>query len=148
MAIRTAHTAWTGGLTDGSGEVELQSSGIANFTVSFPRRIADEAEGVTSPEELIAAAHSACYAMQFSHLLSEAGATPENVDVTASVELAPDPDGGFFIPGISLTVRGYAEGIDENTFWKLANEAKATCPVSKALSAVKSIELAVTFEDF
>ena len=76
MPSRSAHTLWTGGLQDGHGDVSLTSSGAGSYAVSFPRRAADEAEGVTSPEELIAAAHSSCFAMQFSALIAAAGATP------------------------------------------------------------------------
>ncbi|MDR0482524.1 MAG: OsmC family peroxiredoxin [Cellulomonadaceae bacterium] len=146
MAIRTATCAWQGDLLHGSGTTELVSSKIASFTVSWPRRSEEDAQGVTSPEELIAAAHASCFAMQFSALLAEAGAKPDYVDVTAAVELAPDPAGGFCIPGISLTVAGFADDCDEDTWWKVAQDAKATCPVSKALAGVASVELAVTFE--
>ncbi|MGN6635947.1 MAG: OsmC family peroxiredoxin [Oryzihumus sp.] len=134
MATRTARTAWNGGLQDGSGQVELTSSGVGTFDVSFPRRIADSANGVTSPEELIAAAHSSCYAMQFSALLAKAGGTPQSLDVTADVTVQPDPAGGLRITGIKLTVRGEVEGLDADGFAKAAEEAKATCPVSKALT--------------
>lgn len=134
MPTRSAHTTWSGGLQDGGGSVELASSGLGRYDVSFPKRAADEAGGTTSPEELIAAAHSACYAMQFSALLGEAGATSIALDVTAKVGLGPDPAGGFRIPSVALTVRGSVEGIDEETFRATAEAAKATCPVSKALT--------------
>jgi osmotically inducible protein OsmC len=134
MPSRTAETHWTGGLNDGSGVVTLVSSGVGHYDVSFPRRAADDAEGVTSPEELIAAAHSACYAMQFSALLGRAGATPVSLDVSATTTLSPDPAGGFQISGIALTVRGVVEGMDETTFKETAEAAKASCPVSKALT--------------
>ncbi|WP_066522693.1 OsmC family peroxiredoxin [Curtobacterium ammoniigenes] len=136
MPTRTARTAWNGGLNDGSGQVELTSSGLATFDVSFPKRAADDANGATSPEELIAAAHSSCYAMQFSALLGEAGGTIEALDVSAEVSLGPDSAGGFKLTGIALKVRGEVTGIDEATFTKAAEDAKATCPVSKALSGV------------
>ena len=97
MPTRTARTAWTGTLETGSGIVELVSSDIGQYEVSFPKRAADSADGATSPEELIAAAHSACYAMQFSAVIAEAGGTPKNLDVTADVSLGPDPAGGFQI---------------------------------------------------
>src|ERR1700690_4027083 len=97
VPTRTAQTAWTGTLQEGGGVVALTSSGAANFDVSFPRRAADDAEGVTSPEELIAAAHSACYAMQFSALIGRAGGTPVSLDISATVTLGPDPAGGFQI---------------------------------------------------
>lgn len=134
MATRIARTAWNGTLNEGGGQVELTSSKAGTFDVSFPKRAAEEADGTTSPEELIAAALSSCYSMQFSALLGAAGGNPVALDVTAEATFAPDPAGGFHIPGITLTVRGEVEGIDEETFLKVAQDAKATCPVSKALT--------------
>jgi osmotically inducible protein OsmC len=136
MAIRTARTAWQGTLNEGSGQTELASSGAGTFEVSWPRRTADNADGVTSPEELIAAAHASCYSMQLSGLIGRAGATPIALDVQADVSLAPDPAGGVRIDKIHLTVRGEVEGMDAETFVKTAEDAKATCPVSKALAGV------------
>jgi osmotically inducible protein OsmC len=140
MPTRTARTAWNGGLQDGAGQVELTSSKVGTYDVSFPKRAADEAGGTTSPEELIAAAHSACFAMQLSALIAEAGGTPQSLDVTADVSLGPDPAGGFRIPNIKITLRGEVEGLDESTFKKVAEDAKAQCPVSKALAGT-AIEL-------
>ncbi|MGW6130130.1 OsmC family peroxiredoxin [Cellulomonas sp. NPDC055163] len=137
MPVRTARTAWNGTLQDGGGKVELTSSRVGTYDVSFPRRAADDAGGVTSPEELIAAAHSSCYAMQLSALLGEAGATPVALEVTADVTLSPDPAGGFRISGIALKVRGEVEGLDADGFAKAAAAAKATCPVSKALTGTE-----------
>ena len=137
MATRTARTAWNGTLNDGSGQVELSSSGTATLDVSFPRRTAERAEGVTSPEELIAAAHSSCYAMQFSALIAEAGGVPVALQVTADVTLVPDPAGGLRISTIALTVRGEVEGLDAAGFARVAQSAKETCPVSKALTGVE-----------
>jgi osmotically inducible protein OsmC len=136
MPTRTARTAWNGGLQDGSGQVELTSSGVGTYEVSFPKRAADDADGTTSPEELIGAAHSACYAMSLSNEVAQAGGTPEALDVTADVTLGPDPAGGFRITGIKLTVRGEVSGLDEAGFAKAAEAAKAGCPVSKALTGV------------
>ncbi|AKE88447.1 MULTISPECIES: OsmC family protein [Rhodococcus] len=136
MPTRTARTAWNGGLQDGAGQVELTSSGRATFDVSFPKRAAEDAGGTTSPEELIAAAHSSCYAMQLSALIAEAGGTPQSLDVTADVSLGPDPDGGFRLTGIKLTVRGEVDGLDADGFAKAAQGAKEGCPVSKALTGV------------
>jgi osmotically inducible protein OsmC len=136
MPTRTARTAWNGGLQDGSGQVELSSSKVGTYDVSFPKRAADEAGGTTSPEELVAAAHSSCYAMQFSALIAEAGGTPQSLEVSADVSLGPDPAGGFRLTGIALTVRGEVEGLDEAGFTKAAEDAKAGCPVSKALTGV------------
>ncbi|HSR84705.1 MAG TPA: OsmC family peroxiredoxin [Streptosporangiaceae bacterium] len=134
MPTRTAHTSWTGGLQDGSGTVTLASSGLGSYEINFPRRAADDAGGVTSPEELIAAAHAGCFAMQFSALLDAAGGSGQVLDVTADVTLGPDPAGGFRITGIKLTVGGTAQGVTAADFARIAADAKANCPVSKALA--------------
>ena len=134
MATRTARTAWNGTLNEGSGQVELTSSGVATLDVSFPKRTAENADGTTSPEELIAAAHSSCFAMQLSGVIAAAGGTPVALEVSADVTLRPDPAGGLRISGIVLTVRGEVEGLDADGFAKAAETAKATCPVSKALT--------------
>ena len=135
MPTRSARTTWTGGLQDGTGTVELVSSGIASYEVSFPRRVAEDAGGVTSPEELIAAAHSACFAMQFSAMLGGAGGSGQSLEVGAQVTLGPDPAGGFRITGIKLTVQGSAEGVTAERFAEVAEQAKSSCAVSKALAA-------------
>jgi osmotically inducible protein OsmC len=137
MPTRTARTEWSGGLQDGSGQVSLTSSNLATYDVSFPRRAADDADGVTSPEELIAAAHSACYSMQLSAMLTEAGGTVRRLTTDAAVGLGPDPAGGFRLTGIRLTVRGEVEGLDADGFLAAASAAKSACPVSKALTGVE-----------
>ena len=134
MPKRSAHTSWNGGLQDGTGHVALTSSGAGDYDVSFPKRAADEAAGTTSPEELIAAAHSSCYAMQLSALVTEAGGSAIRLEVDATVSLQPDPAGGFRISGVELVVRGTVDGIDDATFQRVANDAKEQCPVSKALT--------------
>ena len=136
MPTRTARTAWTGSLQDGNGKVELASSKAGSYDVSFPKRSAEDAGGATSPEELIAAAHSSCYAMQLSAFVAEAGGTPQALDVSADVSLGEDPAGGFKLTGITLTVRGEVDGLDEAAFVQAAEKAKEQCPVSKALTGV------------
>ena len=136
MPTRTARTAWNGTLEQGSGQVEMSSSKVGTYEVRFPKRAADEAGGTTSPEELVAAAHSACFAMQLSANIAQAGGTPQSLEVQADVSLGPDPAGGFRLTGITLTVRGEVEGLDAAGFEKAAQEAKAGCPVSKALTGV------------
>jgi osmotically inducible protein OsmC len=136
MPTRTARTAWTGTLQEGSGQVELSSSKVGTYEVSFPKRAADDADGTTSPEELVAAAHSACYAMSLSNGIAQAGGTPLALDVQADVTLGPDPAGGFRLTGIKLTVRGEVEGLDADAFAEAAAAAKAGCPISKALTGV------------
>src|SRR5258706_7886748 len=135
MPTRTARTGWTGTLEQGVGKVELTSSKLATFEVSFPRRAAEDAGGFTSPEELIAAAHSSCYAMQLSALIGQAGGTPQALDVQADVTLGPDPAGGFKLTGIKLTVRGEVDGLNAEQFAQAAQAAKEGCPVSKALAS-------------
>jgi osmotically inducible protein OsmC len=138
MPTRTARTAWDGGIQDGSGQVELSSSKVGTHDVSFPKRAAEDAGGTTSPEELIAAAHSACYAMQLSADIAEEGGTPHTLDVKADVALGPDKaGGGFKLTGIVLTVRAEVEGLDAAGFQRAAEAAKAGCPVSKALTGVE-----------
>jgi osmotically inducible protein OsmC len=134
MPTRTARTAWNGDLQNGSGQVELTSSGAGTYDVNFPKRAADDADGTTSPEELIAAAHSACYSMALSAEIGRAGGTPQSLDVTAAATLSPDPAGGFRISEIALTVRAEVEGLDAAGFDTAAQAAKNGCPVSKALS--------------
>jgi osmotically inducible protein OsmC len=136
MPTRTARTAWNGTLQEGSGQVELSSSEAGTFDVNFPKRAAEDAGGVTSPEELIAAAHSACFAMSLSNEIGKAGGTPQALDVSAAVTLG-QKDGAPHITGIALTVRAEVDGLDAAGFEKAAQAAKAGCPVSKALSAVE-----------
>lgn len=134
MAVRVASTQWSGGLQDGSGQVTLTSSGTGTFDVSFPRRAADEAGGVTSPEELVAAAHSSCFSMALSNELTQAGGKVNSLVTEAAVSLGPDPAGGFRLTGIKITVRGQVDGLDNDGFVKAAEAAKAGCPISKALT--------------
>jgi osmotically inducible protein OsmC len=137
MPTRTARVEWTGGLQDGSGQVELASSHAGTYDVSFPKRTAEEANGTTSPEELIAAAHSSCFAMQLSGAIAAAGGTPQSLDVVADVSLGPDRErGGLMLTGIKITVRGKVDGMDGEGFTKAADTAKTGCPVSKALTGV------------
>ena len=143
MPTRTAATNWTGSLQEGSGQVELQSSGAGTFEVSFPKRAADDADGTTSPEELVAAAHSSCFAMALSSELAKEGGTPKSLRVQADVSLGADPAGGFKLSGIKLTVSGEVDGLDADGFRAAAEAAKVGCPISKALAAV-DISLEVT----
>src|ERR671938_625858 len=130
MPTRTARTAWNGTLQEGSGQVELASSNVGTYEVSFPKRAADDAGGTTSPEELLAAAHCSCFAMALSNEIGKAGGTPRGLDVTADVTLG-QKDGAPTITSIKLTVRGEVEGLDADAFQQAAQAAKAGCPVSK-----------------
>jgi osmotically inducible protein OsmC len=133
MPSRNATTHWTGGLQDGKGDVSLDSSNAGRFQVSFPTR-AEEPNGQTSPEELIAAAHSSCLAMNLSGVLGSENLTADSIDVSAEVTLGPESGGGFKISGIEITLTAKVDGIDEAKFKELAKTAEQTCPVSKALA--------------
>ncbi|MBB6626749.1 OsmC family protein [Nocardioides sp. KIGAM211] len=126
---RTASTHWEGSLFEGAGKVTLESSGLGTYDVSWPSR-AEEANGKTSPEELIGAAHSACFSMALSNGLAQAGTAPTSLDTTAAVEFTP----GTGITGITLTVRGVVEGMSNDDFVAAAQAAKEGCPVSQALT--------------
>ena len=142
MPVRDATTQWQGDLQTGTGLVTLDSSNAGQFPVTFPSR-AGEPDGHTSPEELIAAAHSACYAMSLSNGLTTAGTPPTSLAVSAEVELGRD-DTGLAITSIKLTVDGTVAGITAEAFAAAAAEAKAGCPVSKALAGVASITVTAT----
>ncbi|MGQ0830686.1 MAG: OsmC family protein [Microthrixaceae bacterium] len=126
---RTATTHWEGSLLEGAGRVTLESSGLATHEVTWASR-ANEPEGRTSPEELIAAAHSSCFSMALSSALAKAGTPPEALDTTAAVTFQP----GEGITGIHLTVRGVVPGLSADGFAEAAGNAKEGCPVSKALT--------------
>ncbi|AVH94918.1 MULTISPECIES: OsmC family protein [Streptomyces] len=127
--VRHAHTVWEGNLLQGSGVVSLDSSGLGSYDVSWPAR-SEEPNGKTSPEELIAAAHSSCFSMALSHGLAGAGTPPARLETKADVTFQP----GEGITGIHLTVRGDVPGLDEDGFRAAAEDAKKNCPVSQALS--------------
>lgn len=126
---RTAQAHWEGNLTEGKGTVALESSGLGSFDVSWPARTEPPA-GLTSPEELIAAAHSSCYSMAFSNILAKAGTPPQSLDTRADVTFQP----GTGITGVHLTVRGSVPGMSAEAFASAAEDAKLNCPVSKALT--------------
>lgn len=129
VTTRRAHTLWEGNLLEGSGRVSLDSSGTGTYNVSWPAR-AEEPGGKTSPEELIAAAHSSCFSMALSHGLSGAGTPPARLTTLAEVNF----QAGEGITGIHLSVQGEVPGLDEESFVKAAEDAKANCPVSMALT--------------
>jgi osmotically inducible protein OsmC len=126
---RTAKAHWEGSLTEGSGRVSLESSGLGTYDVSWPART-EEPDGRTSPEELIAAAHSACYSMALSNILNKAGSPPQALDTRADVSFQP----GEGITGVHITVVGRVEGMSADDFAKAAEDAKVNCPVSQALT--------------
>ena len=129
---RTASAKWEGGAPAGSGTIAT-SSGAVDVSYSFSKRFGDEPG--TNPEELLGAAHSACFSMALAFALTNAGSPPASIDTKATVHLTRD-DSGYFIPGITLEAVGIVPGIDEATFQATAETAKKNCPLSKALAAV------------
>ena len=136
MAVeKRASATWKGSLMEGSGSVTAASGAFA-VDVSWPRR-AEQGADATSPEELIAAAHAACFSMALSHALAQAGTPPEQLQTSATVTFVP----GTGITKIALAVRGTVPGVDEGGFRSAAENAKVNCPVSQALAAVPEITL-------
>ena len=140
-AISRADVVWTGDLMSGSGRVKPASGAIEEFPVSWASR-AESQHGKTSPEELLAAAHAACYSMAFSNGLTKAGHKVEELNTSAEVEFVP----GTGITSVSISVRGRVAGIDEAEFKKLAEDAKVGCPVSKALHGNVELKLDARLE--
>lgn len=131
---RTATAIWSGDLKGGNGRLDTQSGALTGQPYGFKGRFEDETgRSGTNPEELIAAAHAGCFAMQLSHFLAENGTPAEELHATAAVELVP----GTGITGSALTLKAKVPGIEQAKFRELAEKAKAECPVSKALGAIE-----------
>ena len=135
-AISRADAVWKGDLTSGSGRVKPTSGAFEELPVTWASR-AERQQGKTSPEELLAAAHAACFSMAFSNGLAKAGHKVDELNTTAEVEFVP----GTGITTVTLSVRGRVGGIDEAEFERLAEEAKEGCPVSKALKGNVDLKL-------
>ncbi|MGH7481800.1 MAG: OsmC family peroxiredoxin [Longimicrobiales bacterium] len=139
---RTAHAVWTGSLAEGSGTVRAETSGaFGDLAVDWKARTEDEHGGATSPEELLAAAHAACFSMALSHALAEDGHAPDRLEVSATVTFEPRPGGGFRIASSALRVRGQVPGIDDAAFQTAAQQAGEGCPVSGALKGNVQVEV-------
>jgi osmotically inducible protein OsmC len=143
-AERTATTVWEGDLARGSGRVEMASGAVPELPVTWASRT-ERADGKTSPEELIAAAHSSCFSMALSHELAQAGTPPERLDVKATCSL-DRLDEGFKITAVSLEVKGRVPGIDQARFEQAARAAGDGCPVSKALRGNLDIRVSAALE--
>jgi osmotically inducible protein OsmC len=142
-AVRHATVQWTGDLMSGSGRLDAGTSGaFAALPVTWASRT-EEADGRTSPEELLAAAHASCFAMAFCAELTKAGARPERLDVTAAVSFER-VDGRWTVVSSELTVRGRAQGLDEEHFEALASQAKDGCPISRALAGTVQLTVKAT----
>lgn len=138
--VRKSHAIWTGDLKSGKGEVTFDSSGAGTFPVTWKAR-SEESGGQTSPEELIAAAHSACFSMALSNELGKAGHTPTRIETSAEVDFIP----GTGITKSILTVKGQVDGLKADEFERFAQAAGTGCPVSQALKGI-TIEVKATLE--
>ena len=139
---RKAEVTWHGDLMSGSGTVDSVTSGaVGGLDVSWPAR-SEEPNGLTSPEELIAAAHATCFSMALSHGLAQGGHAPEQLNTSATVTF----QAGEGITKIALEVAGRVPGMDDGAFQEAAAQAKENCPVSKALAAVPEITLKARLE--
>ncbi len=131
----TAH--WSGALADGKGTIDTQSGALSDHGYSFKARFEDETgKSGTNPEELLAAAHAGCFAMQLSHFLAENGTPADKLDAKAVVTVE-EVEGGFEIKSSALQLTGNVPGIEEAKFQELAKKAKEGCPLSKALGAIE-----------
>jgi osmotically inducible protein OsmC len=141
MVEKSANAIWHGTLTEGQGEFSLTNSGaLTNAPVSWASRTGD-ANGKTSPEELLAGAHAACYAMAFAHALTSAGNPPEELTVTSTVGFGPNPGGGMKVTHSHLVAKGKVPGMTQEQFAQAAQAAEKGCPVSNALR--NNIEITV-----
>src|SRR5918911_762280 len=145
-AVRQANVTWSGDLPSGKGNVSAaSSSAFTQLEVSWPRRSEPDAQGKTSPEELLAAAHASCYAMALSAGLGRAGTPPDALDVTATVTFDRVGE-GFKVVSSALEVRGRVPGVDQAGFQQAAEGAKDGCPISQALKGNVQMSVKATLE--
>ena len=139
MSEKKAGVHWEGAGKAGQGQISTETGALERYPYGFASRFGDDRKG-TNPEEILGAAHAACFTMAFSFAAEKVGVATESVDTTASVRLSKDGD-GFAIDRIALTLKAKVPGLDDAAFQKLAADAKANCPLSKALAAVPEITL-------
>ncbi|MEX2236856.1 MAG: OsmC family peroxiredoxin [Dehalococcoidia bacterium] len=144
-AERTAEVTWEGNLLEGSGKLSTGSGALSDLGVTWASRT-QSADGRTSPEELIAAAHSSCYAMALSATLARGGSPADKLQVTAVCSLDPKEGGGYQITSSRLSVRGWVNGLDQAGFEEMARKGEEGCPVSNALRNNLTIEVEATLE--
>ena len=142
MSDKTASVQWQGRGKQGVGKISTQTEALKSYPYGFASRFEDDRRG-TNPEELLAAAHAACFTMAFAFAGDAAGFATERIDTRAAVSLVKKGE-GFSIERIGLTLEAAVPGIDEATFQKIAAKAKQECPLSKALASVPQITLTAT----
>ena len=146
MTVRRATATWSGDLMSGSGTVSAYTTGLfTDLPISWASRT-EEPEGRTSPEELLAAAHAACYSMAFSNTLAKAGTPPEHVHVAAEVAFEKD-EAGWTVTHSTLQVIGRVPGCSVADFERMAAEAKDACPISRALAGNVEMSVDATLEE-
>jgi osmotically inducible protein OsmC len=143
MSEKTASVHWEGSGKKGLGKISTETAALKDYPYGFAARFEDDRRG-TNPEEILGAAHAACFTMAFSFACDQAGLATTDIDTTASVRLSSKPGGGFVIDRIALTMQASVPGIDEARFQEIAAAAKRDCPVSKALAGVAEITLQAT----
>jgi len=144
-AVRTASASWQGDLLSGSGEVSATSSGVFTSLPTSWKARTEQSEGMTSPDELLAAAHASCFSMASSNNLAKAGFPPERMDV--SVEVTADKtDAGWTVLASRISLRARVPGIDEDTLRQAVEAAKDGCPISRAIAGNVEVTLDATLE--
>ena len=141
---RTATAVWQGSLGDGKGTLDTQSGALSEHGYSFKSRFEDESgKAGTNPEELLAAAHAGCFAMQLSHMLAENGTPPDRLEAKGTVSVE-QVEGGFEIKSANIALTASVPGIEDGKLREIADAAHRSCPLSKALESVETRELTVT----
>ena len=144
MSEKSASVLWNGAGKAGSGQVSTETGALLDYPYGFASRFGDDRRG-TNPEELLGAAHAACFTMALSFACEKAGFATAKLDTRAKVRLTQQGE-GFVIDRIALTVQATVPGLDEQRFQELAHGAKRDCPLSKALASVPEITLVATLE--
>ena len=144
MTEKTASIHWEGQGKQGQGQISTETAALKAYPYGFGSRFEDDRKG-TNPEELLGAAHAACFTMAFSFACDKAGFATEQVDTRARVRLVPEGE-GFVINRIALTLEARVPGIDPGQFQQIAESAKRNCPLSKALANVAEITLTATLK--
>ena len=142
MTDKTASVHWEGQGKNGQGKISTETGALKDYPYGFAARFEDDRRG-TNPEEILGAAHAACFTMAFSFACDKAGLATTDVDTTATVRLSKQGE-GFAIDRIALTLQATVPGIDNAKFQEIANAAKRDCPLSKALASVPEITLQAT----
>lgn len=145
MATRKATTIWKGDVKAGEGLVTGETGALGEQKINLPSR-ANEANGNTSPEELLAASHSGCLAMNLSATLTNNGTPPDELTVTSDVGFGPKDGGGFEIKHANVTITGKVPGMSADEFRKLATTAEETCPISNAIRGNVPIDVQINYE--